>query len=139
MYLNFDQGIVCQEFDDDKCNDEFFVELDQTPEGATCKDRRLQEDEATCSSDEEEPVQLTIKITSKALQLLEQAQYFLDFFGHGSVTNDIGIVIDKAAALQMKQWVNAKQCISMITSHEPCSICPDHTHFTVNHKKLLVT
>ena len=28
MYLNFDQDIVCQEFDDDKWNDEFFAELD---------------------------------------------------------------------------------------------------------------
>ena len=48
MYLNFNQDIVHQEFDDDKWNDEFFAELDRTQEGATCKERRLQEDGATC-------------------------------------------------------------------------------------------
>ena len=109
MYLNFDQDIVCQQFDDDKWNDEFFAELDRTQEGATCKERRLQEDEATCSSDEEEPVQPTIKTTSEALQLHEQTQYFLDFFGHGYVANYVGVVIDKVVALQMKQLMNAKQ------------------------------
>ena len=53
-------------------------------------------------------VQPTIKTTSEALQLLEQTQYFLDFFGHGSVANDVGVVIYKVATLQMKQLMNVK-------------------------------
>jgi hypothetical protein len=107
MYLNFDQDIVCQEFDDGNWNDEFFSELDHI-QGHSSRVRVSSDDE-----DEEvevdEPAQPKIKTIFEAIDLLEQAQYFLDFSRYESVANDISAAIDNIAKLKMKKMMSTKQ------------------------------
>ena len=43
------------------------------------------------------------------IDLLEQAQYFVDFSGYESVANDISAAIDSIAKLKMKKMMSAKQ------------------------------
>lgn len=107
MYLNFDQDIMCQEFDDDNWNDEFFSELDHI-QGSSSRVRASTDDEDE-EDEADEPAQPKIKTVSEAIDLLEQTQYFLDFSGYESVANDISAAIDKVAKLKMKKLMSAKQ------------------------------
>ena len=89
MYLNSDQGIVCREFDDENWNNNLnWIVLKKVPVDQQQKiyKRRWADDE---------PFQPKIKTLTKAIDLLEQTQYFLDFSGYEPVANEVGAVIDK--------------------------------------------
>ena len=105
MYVNFDQDIVCREFDNDKWNDEFFSELDHT-QGSSSRARVTTTDDEDEQEEDNEPPQPKIATISEATDLLEQTRYFFDF---ESVANDISAAVDKVSMLKLKKTMSAKQ------------------------------